>query len=246
MFEQIEAYLAGELNAEEKTAFEQKLQSDPNLAEEVALQRDTHQLLDLYQQVSYKDKLKAIDAEMAGTEPMEAETKVIPLFQRRGFQLAAAAVMVLVVAAFLLMNRGKSPSQLADEAYTTYPNLTTLRGDEAGLDSIMNRGMAAYSTGNYAVAIEELRLAASQQTDDPETVFYLGLAQLGDKQPGAAIQHLSSVRTDPDYGQTADWYLALAYLFEDNAQEAQEVLKEIVATPSHAYKDKANTILEQL
>ncbi|MEO0469722.1 MAG: hypothetical protein AAF206_08890 [Bacteroidota bacterium] len=242
MFEQIEAYLAGELTADEKTAFEHQLQTDPQLAEEVALQRDTHQLLDLYQQVSYKEKLKVIDAELQATP---AAPKVVPLFQRRGFQLAAAAVMILVVAAFLLGRGGKSANQIAQEAFSPYPNLMTLKG-ESNLDSIMSLGLTAYSVASYPTAIEELRLVVSQQNDNTDAVFYLGLSLLSDKQFTAAIQHLAPLKGDAKYGQTASWYLALAYLFDENVDQGENTLKEIVATPSHAYKDKASGILEKL
>ncbi|MEL7064221.1 MAG: hypothetical protein AAFP00_10820, partial [Bacteroidota bacterium] len=61
-FEQIEAYLSGELEGDMLAQFEAQLQTDAQLAEEVRLQSASHKLLQASQQAYYKSFLQDIEA----------------------------------------------------------------------------------------------------------------------------------------------------------------------------------------
>ncbi|MCI4668899.1 MAG: hypothetical protein MRZ79_12250 [Bacteroidia bacterium] len=231
-FERIEAYLSGELSQEAKTAFEANIQADPSLAEEVALQRDTHQLLALGNQLTYKDKLKAIDSEM------RANATVRPLFGNARMWLAAAAVLIAV--SVLLWNLSIPGGNSYMNEFSAYPDLTSMRNDT--LDDLKT-GMIAYSNEKYDIAESYLSKYLNENPDQGFVHFYLGNTYMALNQASKAVDEFRQVES-PKWKQPADWYLALALGASEQKEEAQQLLKRIASDNDHAYKEQAEELLK--
>lgn len=226
-FEKIEAYLAGELSEAETRAFEAEIRADKALAEEVALQRDTHQLLALGNQLEYKAKLKALDGEM------QAQKVVRPLFGNARIWLAAAAIIIAVSAVIWTM--GGSSTGVYGNEFSPYPDLTSTRKDTL---NDLRTGMIAYSKGQYEIAIDYLENFAEKEPEADYVHLYMGNAFLALKQYDKAIAELQEVSSSA-WKQPAEWYLLLAYGANGEKEKASELKEKIAGDENHAYKEKA-------
>lgn len=245
IFEQIEAYLADELTAEERASFEEQMKTDANLAEEVSLQRDTHHLVGLYaDQIAYKEKLRVID------QKMNAEgTKTIPLFKRLMqspvYRMAAVA-LVLVASAWVLLLFQKNSAQLGRDAFTPYADVITYKGDAQSADSLIHQGMTSYNLKNYPAARASFEKLLQIYPDYPDAQFYMAMSLMAEKSYPEAIPYLENLLDAAKYGEVAQWYLSLAYLSSDQEDKAREVLAVIISEPAHGYTDKARQLLDKM
>lgn len=230
-FEKIEAYLAGELSEAETRAFELEVQADASLAEEVSLQRDTHSLLALGNQLEYKTKLKTIDKEM------QATPKVRPLFANARVWLAAAAIIIGV--SVVLWSMGRSSNGMYADQFSPYPDLTSMRNDTL---NDLRTGMIAYTESQYELAIDYFEKFEADHPVEDYVHLYKGNAYLALEQYDKAIAELKRVKS-LTWQQPAAWYLALAYGASGQKEAATKLLKQIAEDENHAYKDKAEGLL---
>lgn len=226
-FERIEAYLSGELSFEEAQAFEEEMGSNKELAEEVALQRDTHSLLALGSQLDLKAKLQVLDKEMS------KPSKVRPLFGNPRVWLAAAAILIAV--SVVLFSLGRSSANVYMEEFSPYPDLTSMRNDTL---NDLRTGMIAYTRGEYDIAVDYLQKFAKTNPADDFVHLYLGNAYLGLENYEKAILELELVQS-PRWKQPGEWYLALAYGLNGEKDKAAKLLEKISNDENHAYKERA-------
>lgn len=242
-FDQIEAFLDGTLAPEAQTRFEQGLQSDTALAEEVSLAKETRQLLLLATQQSYKEKLQAVDAEMEAQK-----TRVIrPLWQRTWVQAAAAAVLILLISSVLLIRGGSSASSLGQEAFTPYMDMISYKGSPSdAADSLLLSAMYAYNTGAYETALTELQQILDAQPTHVPARFYQAQSYLALEKPLPALAILEQLPAEGALAEATQWYSALALLMQENETEGRVLLEEMAEDPSHGFQLKAQDLLEQL
>lgn len=242
-FDQIPAYLDGELSSESRKAFEANLQQDSELAAEVALARDTRQLLSLATQSAYKERLRAIDAEMTA-----APAPVIrPLWQRSWVQAAAAAVVVLLISSVFLLRQGPSPSDVGEAAFSPYMDMLSYKGSPAlGEDSLILAAMYAYNTQAYEAAISTFdQVLAANPTQVPAR-FYQAQSYLAVNKPLPALAILEQLPPDGPLAEASQWYIAIAWLMQGNSSNARPLLQSMADDPGHGFQLKAERLLEQL
>jgi tetratricopeptide (TPR) repeat protein len=97
-------------------------------------------------------------------------------------------------------------------------------GDRATMK--FDHAMSHYVRKDYTGAIGELEEVAAQKGKAVDVNFYLGVCYLLTKQPGAAIGALQKAISPehPDFAEQAHYYLAKAYLQEQNVASAQAEL----------------------
>ena len=241
--DQVEAYLDGELAAEARTRFENALQKDSELAAELALAADTRQLLRLATQQSYKEKLKAIDAEMAA----EQSPVIRPLWQRTWVQAAAAAVLLLIISSVLLFRGGPSASTYGQEAFSPYMDIISYKGSPAvDEDSLMLQAMYAYNTEAYETALGIFEQILEANPTQVSARFYQAQSYLALNQPLPALAILEGMPKEGPLAEATQWYMALAYLMQDDVPQAQGVLELMAEDPDHGFHLKATALLEKL
>ena len=112
----IEEFLEGTLSGDELQAFEQRLQTEPDLAEEVELHRKIHGEIGDAQKRMLKSKLDTLREEF--TQKEENETKVVPI--NRGINLkmfisVAAGILVLVFAIWFFFFKTPEKREIVNE-----------------------------------------------------------------------------------------------------------------------------------
>ncbi|HEY0975860.1 MAG TPA: hypothetical protein VGE21_00200 [Flavobacteriales bacterium] len=200
-FETIEAYLLGTLDEEQRTRFEQAMETDADLRREVEMQRD-HTLA--VQLGGFTRMLQETRAEQARIEQRSPD--------RWGFLKYAAVIALLASAAAWWLTRPTLNERLYAEYHVADPGLPvpmSISDHPAFHDA-----MVAYRSGDHA----EARLKwTAQLAADPlnDTLrYYVAVATLEEGRYEEAIPMLatSAAKEGSAFRAKARWYLFLAYL----------------------------------
>lgn len=162
-------------------------------------------------------------------------------------KIAASLLLVVAVIAVIRMNTVTPAADaiaLASAALETpYPVSGIVRHDAA--HTALERGLEAYSAGDFHKAIAAFETAAGEPHDDPATLeFYRGLSHLytGNFQRAVALlnQHVIS---ESRYSSQAQWYRALALIRQNDFGAAKTILMHIAADNRHYKNQEARTLL---
>lgn len=226
LFEEIEAYLLQTMGQAERSGFEQRMASDPELQQEVQLQR---QLLAIVEVGSFTQP------ELASGTPVKSLTIAKSRFKP---WLAAAAVLVLVAAVWFLYQPSNNPQTLANHYFQPDPGLPVTMSSTHQYQ--FYDGMVSYKEADYEKALsiwKELSTTAPSDT----LQYYMGLAQLNHDQYTEAIKQLQPLaQGSGNWKHKAAWYLSIAYL---RLNKVPEAIKWLQTIPNN---NEAKELLNQL
>ena len=155
------------------------------------------------------------------------------------WRIAAGIILVIGVALFMMLPEMKSKSeQQAIAHFDKYPIIGNTRGGEN--NKIKEAAFENYLTENYEKAIPNfLQLSKS---GDSLAVFYLGISQLGNYHPTAAIATFNKFNTQYYILKTPTyWYLGLCHLEMGDLDKASSYFK-LVANANEFKKQEAITL----
>ena len=247
-YELIEQYLQGELTGEAMADFEQQLQTDEELREEVQVQREVHEMLGDTELTALDEKLSAIRSEFEeeGIETGQAdEAPVVKLNPYRRLWLVAAAVLTLAIVYLgFFRDQELTGTELFTSYYEAYPADVISRASPEEV-TVVEKAILLYAEGNYSEASFLLGVIL-----DPDTRvhFYHGmcLLNLGEDEP--ALEKLTAAAIDDNsvYQVPAKWYASLLLLRLDKRDEAKELLTVISQSASGKYQNLADQLLGDL
>ena len=244
----IERYLFGAMDAQEKESFEKVLKEDDALAAELDLHQDTVEGIRLDGSQSLKAQLQAVEAGLATQRDTPPAAKERRLGRRPLMTwLAIAASLVLVILLGYLALPGPGPEAIYLAYYQPYPNLINpaQRSTEIQEETVLDQALRAYDNQQYPQALALFERAGVP--DDPGYTFYRGASYLGNGQPKQAIPLLEQVAQQPEslFYRPALWYSALAYLNVENSEAARPYLKQLAGAEGD-YAREAREILDEL
>ena len=262
--ELIEKYHKGLLKEASLESFLAREKSDKDFAEKVKIYKHIIEGIQYFgKQKELADSIHEWESEIKGqskkkqfgqvqTSLGEAEGRTIFFGRKRVYWLAAAAVSLLIASSvILLLPTEPDTMALYNQYYQPYPNLFSpiVRGDDAEGDtiSINRKAFQAYNLHDYNTAAGYFREAL---THDDElgreyASLYLGNCLLQLDSTTAAIDALLNIEEKSAVSDQGKWYLALAYLKSEQAEDARKVLGELT-THQNSYRDKADKILREL
>jgi hypothetical protein len=234
-----ESYLRGQMTETEKTDFENELQNDPLLKEQLELE---HKIVEQIQDRAFVDE----QIVTAKKEMKKGKTTRMIYYS-----------VASIAASFLLFFFGQGIYQnnkfdnLYASNFKTYTNDYVItdginRGD-VKIDSLLLTAMSAYEKKDYANAEIQFNQLLSEK-DSPNIRFYLAIAQLETNETEIAIKTLDALHTQSayfDYYEQTRWYLALAHLKNHKKSTAKKYLNELVAFDGN-YLDEAKNLLDEL
>ncbi|RME08936.1 MAG: hypothetical protein D6816_05020 [Bacteroidetes bacterium] len=234
----IDKYLSGQMEADEKRAFEQELDTNKALAEELALQKDMNRFLQKRRRrEALKGELDSLGSEYFGAKAEQG--RVVSMVGRRRWALGiAATLLVLVVAWFALR-----PSLY--EQYAAHPPLALV--EKSGADArTLAEAEQAFNKGDYRKALPILQEYVANNPDDDLVKVYLGIAKMEIGETPEAREIFSSLATSnsPEIRDFAVWNLALSFLKDGNKEACRKVLQSI--PEESGYYQKAKDLLERL
>ncbi|MFK7922839.1 MAG: hypothetical protein AB8H47_12820 [Bacteroidia bacterium] len=242
--EQIDAYLNGRLSDVDRKTFETQIAQDPQLAEEVALQQEATQLLLADRQRAYKTQLKSVAAKTkTATTINMTETPVVALWQRNWVRVAAAIALLIGLGFILWPSTTVSYPQMAEAYFEPYPDRLQIRGGDS--TTLVQEALQAYNQQDYQTVVNTLEKLSPEDSQYLLGQLYRANAYLAMKEPAPAIDILDDVYAleQSAISEITAWYLALAYLQNDQAAEAKAVLTGIAKDEASVYRERAQEIL---
>lgn len=243
MQEQIMQYLRGKLQGAALDAFEVQLQQDPELAAAVESMRRANELI-RYHAISETVHEIRLQMLRSGTEEAdEASTPVLPLFSPLISHVLKVAVVLTGIILAVVGYQYKELS--ADKIYAVNAvpyQLNVPRGGEEKTSLVEQ----LYRSGNYKSCVDAYE--ASPSLSIKET-FLAGNAYLSLGQPQRAIECFQKVisldleQNTALFKEDAEYYLAIAYIGDNQIDIAREILTRIHQNPDHLYHDKVNNWL---
>ncbi|MEM1358541.1 MAG: hypothetical protein AAGF89_10090 [Bacteroidota bacterium] len=188
----------------------------------------------------------------AGAEKVAKQQTPAKVSSLRPWYAAAAAILLLLAAGYWWTTQTPAfnPEAVYAEAFSPYANELSGRsmGTPATMDSMnatLSAALLAYDRRDYGTAADSfavyLRLAPAAAPQ-----LYYGISLLADEQPTAALNALRPLQSDPDYGDPARWYAALAELRTGEIVAARNRLSAIANDATSLFTTKARNLLNTL
>lgn len=208
----------------------------------------------LYQKFDEENRaeLSQILAREYGVERTQNTAKrfrLKPLYQ----VAAVAASLALLIGLFFFLRGTSTPSyeQLATTYILDLPIMSdqlVARKDDTAVEALRLNASEAYINQDFTKAVGYYNQLIDQGAANAYDQFYLGVSYLR-KSPSApqqTIDLLTQVQADiPAFQQEINWVMSLAYLKNNQRQEAKVLLEQIVDQQAYMAKS-AERLLEAL
>lgn len=241
-YNQIERYLADQMTAEEKVAFEALISDNATLRDEVALHKDISAAATEEEVMNFRAVARSV------IKAQSSRTITIALPSSRRYFMIAASVALLIVAGIsinLLLFKARSTEELFSNYFEPYQDLISGRND-TNTDKEVALFMSLYNQENYLEAIDQLNTI--DLTNKPLLQLYAGICFLGTDQLDDAEKSFAAPALGRSlYAKDARWYAALTLLKEGNAEEAKKALTTISQDNSDgSYQKRAQALIDEM
>ena len=260
---QIDGYLKETLSAAEKEAFEQRLQNEPELQEEVRLQQQLFDIIGKEQwhtieRLQYEDRITKLKSKLRSSEYqnlsanlrnaekayLKEQTTINP-FKKYYRYIAVAAAIIIFFGIYITQTIVSLRSY-----YETYVNWSDLpsfveKGQE---QNTFLQGEEAFKQKNYTEAIAHFQKILPTDELYTNSLVYIGAAyDLLDENDKAiaTFQKLASV--DDKYERSrGNWYIAMLYLKMENKEKAISLLRTLTKDADSYNYEEAKVLLDTL
>jgi predicted Zn-dependent protease len=232
--EQILEYIEGRLEADEKAAFEKRLEVESELKASFQRELGRHTALKAIQRAEQKETLKKV---------LGQPKAKVSVFQPR-WRLAsiAAGIILLFLLGYLLIPGQQRPEQFAMQYFEPYP-LSNVRGESDDQQALFDQALVPYQNGDFQTALPYLRQLLEADPNNAQLKLNLASALMVADQNQEAISLLQTIKNQS--ADAAEWYLALGYLRDGQLAKAKELLQAI-SGKSHFKQTEAGDLLEEL
>ncbi|MEM9820723.1 MAG: tetratricopeptide repeat protein [Bacteroidota bacterium] len=244
----IDQYLLGELDEVTKANFLERLSSDPELAMEVKQRQAILRGLEDLSNEKMKAQIHNVRQQMLQQEP-------VPIKKSRArrspysFLWMAAALAIVLMAAFWLFTKSglqSNPQQLFAQNFELYEaNFSTRNADT---EQSTSEAATLYENQDFTAAIPLLQQILQEKPNDANLQLALGNAFLANEQISPAIAQFKAIidRNDLLYLDRARWYLALAFLKNNQIAECIDQLQSLQQNEKADYHLDAKKLLGQI
>ncbi len=240
--EQIEQYLKNELSGNELAEFEHRMQNNPDFKKEVLAHKDVNLFI---KNTVKADSFRKITSEVYNEYIKSSSAKLLYFGTRK--KIAGFALLFIVLSAVLFyLFKPVSSKTLYAQNFEHY-NIDIVTRSAYSYMTPLEQAIEMYQDYRYAEAIIAFSQLGPEDSPGIIAPFLCGISCLELNKNEEAIHFLyhSCLNTrDALYGQSC-WYLALAYLKNDQPDKAIVILKQI--KESHLFNEKkAETLLQEL
>jgi tetratricopeptide (TPR) repeat protein len=241
-YDNIEAYIQGDLNDREVKAFEHALQHDQHLASEYQLRKDIEDALMDEDILDLKDQMQDI--------MKEKQTSPLIWFKRKAVMGALVGALVLSLGSLGYFaarnNQAPTTDQVFEKYYEPYSVTITDRSASAELNSLLTTAMQKYKDQEYTQALQ-LFQQVLEQRDDVAANLYSGISYMEIEKYKKASESFDKVIQDNDnlYVNQARWYMSMCYIRLGNINNARNLLQAL-SEQSDYYREKATEVEKKL
>ena len=255
---QIVAYLNNDLSTQDKTAFDQAMANDENLATEVQLYRD---LYDVHEVIGDEELTASIQGASAAyfdkavigvsTDTTGSEETKAPIEGKRArlkwmLSMAAGFLLLLAVGSWWA-GRNYSDEALAVNSFSDNQITSFVRSTGGATNDPFADGLTALNQNKYEAAITFFSAFSEQDAAYNEAVLYLALAQFkaGDYANAQGNAQLV-IEQSPQFSAKAKWLLVNVLLASgETGNDFQQLLAEMVADGDNPYYQKSAQTLQK-
>lgn len=238
--ELLHKYFLDKLSTEESERFYALLETDSAFKAQFEFEKSVRRVIRAEERTALKAKLQGLEQDIQ--QPVQRKW-----FYRTSWRIAASVVILIAVSLYYYTsNVTADMERLYTLNYEKYPNTvySITRGDNQD-DSTEKMAFVAYETSDYAGAIA-LFTQLREEKQAGYIDFYLAQSYLGEGQLENAIAFFKRISAHTaDFAEEARWYLALAYLKNEDKERAVQQLKAIVSEKGYKQQE-ASTLLEKL
>jgi TolA-binding protein len=223
--EELMRYLDGLMDADEKAAFENQLQQDPGLQQQL---ENMKVAVEAVRQFATREKVGVLHRQMVKElQPQPSQGKVVKINSALRYTMAIAASVLLIIVGVRTFNHfHNSPTRLFDEAFVDY-SISNERGVKENTTPIETD----YKIGEYNKITSNANVVQLSQKDS----FLVALSFLKTNQVGSSIQWFEHINQGSAYYKDAQFYLSLAYLKNKDYKRALALMTMINRDPDHPY-----------
>lgn len=236
----IEDYLLNRLNPQQRMEFENRLSTDEQLSQQLALRRLAFKGARSAGRDRLRNRLKNIHQEVQ--KPPAKTRRLWPLIT----SLAAAVTLLLIGGTLFFRGQNLSPQELFVQNYQAYPLSLTSRGEAEELERAqLNQ---RYKNKDYQAALPLFEKLLSQDEKNARLLLGAGISHLELNQTKQAQTYFEAIIAAQDLRlqETARWYLALSFLKEGQVDAARIALENILKNPQAGTYQKAKQLLKDL
>lgn len=224
------------MTAEEKSEFENKLQTDDNFREQFQIYKETTQFLELKfskDAVDFKQNLKVIGSNHFG-KPITKKSKVISL-QSKWFAVAA---MLIVFMGVWYFNQSGNPT-FSD--YNNYNEAHFIERSDTNQNLV--DAQTFFNAKEYKKASQSF--AKIEDLTNPELQLYYAISLIeSDDYEKASVLLTNISQGNSVYKEEAIWYMALSSLKQKDYKTCKKQL-ELISQDSEKY-NQAQKLLKEL
>ena len=244
LYDRIEAYLEGTFSPQEHQEFEQEIDADPELKQEVELHRQ------LQGELGESDVTIFRNIVVEEKQKMKPLGKTIALGRFQILSIAASFALLITAGYFIFFQTNPSPQDLFNQYYVL-PDLQitqgSLRGeDDMNLDSaiiLLNLANQLATQNNFpqAIVTADSLLGISVELDQI-ILLRLGIWQLSGDNPEEALAFFNQVNNQ---SEAIQWYKALTYLELDQLDQIPGLLQPLTEY-ANPRQEAAQKLLRQV
>lgn len=214
-----ERYLMDQLEPGEKAGFESSIASNPTLNAKFL------EFKALFRAIEEAGIRHAMEDFHKGVQE-DGNERRFSSASKTVYRVAATIAVLMALGGVWYFYSPNANARLFEEYYVPDPGLPTVMGDSDNYD--FYRAMVAYKQGDYSFAIESWEKLRPGDMASDTLEYFLGSAYLANDQPDKGIQYFERVleKESPAFRDEAAFYLGLALLKKDAAQQARKYLEE--------------------
>lgn len=231
--ELIELYIDGELEGEELSDFQLKLENDDALRKQVELRREINESI-------VDDDVYYLRKRMSILIPRVVTRK------RVYYKYSAiAAACIIAVLSTLYFQPFIQPEVVCNSFYSPYQTDLNTRSDDKVFLGV-NFAVKLYAEKEYEASYELLKNYSRDNFNNPVAKYYLALNAMELNRLEEAELYFVDLIESAEYGYVvhAKWYLSLIYLKQDDLVQARALLNEL-KDESGFYEERAKALLKK-
>jgi tetratricopeptide (TPR) repeat protein len=215
-FENIEAYLNGQLLNDDLVAFENRLKNEDGFNAKV---EDIKAVLTGLETQALKEQLNVFHDELP-SEQNKTLTHQLKLRALNWKKIAVAALLIIGLGSFWLFN-GNTNERLYSEYFSPDPGLPTTMSSNNNYE--FYEAMVNYKQGDYKIAISKWEVLQEAKPNNDTLNYFIGVAHLANMNEKNAISFLENASKNSEFAlvNDANYYLGLAYLKSGDIDKAK-------------------------
>ncbi|SHI68829.1 tetratricopeptide repeat protein [Aquimarina spongiae] len=260
--EEIDKYLDNIMTREERRAFEERVDNDSTLAEELKLQKDMRTVYDDNDWIEgdktalKNDEAKQLRNFFASDEAKSLKASITEVMdnnrlnsgnKRFYFLGIAASIIVLMTISIFVFSESDYNDLYADNiALEEIPSMIT-RGEEE--NELINNAQTLFENKKYREASDVFSKYHNSDVDtiDPLSYIYKGVAHLELNEFDKALGQFGLLeQTHTLQSKKADWYRAMVYLKQEEKEKLRQILLQITSDSTNYNFERAKALLEDI